>query len=363
MTVFGDENIVLLEKIISQYCDYKKFSGRLLTNNDLIQAKCDVLFTRSQTNINSALINNTNVKLIATATSGTDHVDLDYLKKIKIPFYDAKGSNANSVAEYVLYAILKWSFDKIIELKNLKIGIIGYGSIGKIVAYYANSIGLEVIVNDPYLKDSNFIFPDYVKYMELNDLINNSNILTNHVPLTYDGKYPTNNLLNFNNLSVFQNNGLIIHTSRGNVLDESVISWLNFDKSISFVIDVWSKEPNFNSQIADFVFIATPHIAGYSYNGKLNGTKKLVELFEKFSKLNVDKNLLSNEYEKSKNKSIKEFCYLESLLMHLDIRRKIFDDSKVFKELIREPENIRMKEFDNLRKLYPKRYELLSPFV
>lgn len=363
MTVFGDENIVLLKEILTLHCNYHIYSGRLLKNIDLLYNDCELLFTRSQTKINWELLNGTNVKLVATATSGTEHIDEDYLKSVNIPFYDSKGCNANSVAEYVIYALLKWSLDKNIELNKTSIGIIGFGCIGKIVAAYCSLLGLTVFVNDPPLKDAHYKFPDYVQYAELDNLIEKVQILTNHVPYNREGKYSTYQLLNSSNLINFRDNGLIIHTSRGNVIDEKVLHYLHDFKKVELVIDVWSNEPDFDVNLAEKCLLSTPHTAGYSQNGKLNGAAVLINLFEEYSNITVDKSLIINELNKNQPYSVNDFQSHMSLFDHLSKFRKIDEDSNKFKELLTLKSKDKTHEFDKLRKNYPIRYESLRPIT
>ena len=359
MVVFADENIVLIEELLSPYCQLRKYSGRALKNEDLRNSGCEILFTRSQTKINRELLENTNVKLIATATSGTDHVDIDYINSCGIPFYSAKGSNSNSVAEYVIYSILKWGKANNIDLNETTIGIVGFGSIGKKVALYSAAMGLNVLINDPPLVYESYSFPDYVEYSELDELISKSHILTNHVPLNIGGKYNSFKLFNENNLKSFGANGLIIHSSRGGVMDEAILHKLKAEKNISLVIDVWENEPDFDTNLAEKCIIATPHIAGYSHNGKLNGTEMMIEIFENFTSINVSKELLINEFNKSSQYKIQDFISMNDVYNQLQKRRKLDDDSDNLKSLTNLEKPLKTQEFDKLRKLYPVRYELL----
>jgi len=360
MLVFADENIVLIEELLSTYCQLRKYSGRALNNADLISSGCEILFTRSQTKINRELLENTNVKLIATATSGTDHVDIEYINSCGIPFYSAKGSNSNSVAEYVVYSILKWGIENNIDLNETTIGIVGFGSIGKKVALYSAAMGLNLLTNDPPLFEESYSFPDYVEYCELDELISKSHILTNHVPLTLGGRYNTLKLFNNENLKSFRENGLIIHSSRGGVMDEAILHRLHDEKNISLVIDVWENEPDFDTNLAEKCIIATPHIAGYSHNGKLNGTEMLIDIFETYTSINVSREFLKNEFKKSSQYKIQDFVTRNELYHQFQDRRKLDDDSNNLKSLINFEQTIKMQEFDKLRKMYPVRYELFS---
>ncbi len=363
MIVFSDDNIVFLKEILSNYCEFHQFNGRKLNNNDLINSKCEILFTRSQTKVNSDLLNNSSVKLVATATSGTDHFDLEYLKKSNLEHYDAKGSNANSVAEYVIFSILYWNNLFNLDTKNQTIGIVGFGSIGQIVANYAFQLGMKVLINDPPLKNQNYNFPEIYHYADLDSLISNSDILTNHIPLSFEGEYPSCNLFNMKNMINFKKNGLIIHSSRGKVFDENTLEYLNLEKKASLIIDVWENEPDFNINLATKTLIASPHIAGHSHNGKLLGTLKIIEIFEKYSSIEVDKKLIYDELSRNSLFSINDFKNQFHLMNSINERRKILDDNDIFKKIISLDNKDKIIEFDNLRKNYPIRYELLSPFI
>jgi erythronate-4-phosphate dehydrogenase len=363
MKVFGDENIVYLKEILSPYCQYTQYSGRNLTQIDLINSGCEILFTRSQTKINEELLKGTIVKVVATATSGTDHFDLEYLEKSKIDYYDAKGSNANSVAEYVIFSMIYWASLNKKSLKNLTIGIVGFGSIGKLVANYANSLGMTILVNDPPLFENGFTFPDYCQHSDLDDLICKSNVLTNHIPLTYNCKYSTFQLFNMDNMINNKNDSLVIHTSRGKVFDENTLNYLVESKNSSVVIDVWENEPDFNIELAKKSLIATPHIAGYSHNGKLNGTLMMLDIFEKYAKINVDKELINNDLNKYIKNIIPEFVSNTELMNSIDERRKIIEDYSKICNLYYLSNPDKCLEFDKQRKTYPIKYELLRPVI
>lgn len=358
-----DENIPLLKLALPESCDIIEFPGRKLTNADLIESKCEYLFVRSTTKVNAELIKHTNVKFVATATAGTDHFDTKTLEDNNIYYVSAPGCNANSVAEYIVFCILKSAFDFGIELDKSIIGIIGFGHVGSIVAEYAAAMKIKVLVNDPPLKDRNFKFPEYCEYADdLNKLIKSVNILTNHVPLIRNGKYQTINLLNENNLKYLPANSILLHASRGSVVNELTVLDLYKTKNIRYFVDVYSNEPYFDDGIALNAEIATPHIAGYSRNGKLNGSLMLAKQFEKFSGLKVNLSIFENELNnKVIQKSNREyFSDLHMLFDTLKKIRNIEDDSDKFKLLIGKEREEKKLCFDILRKQYPVRYETLS---
>ncbi len=361
MTVFVEEQIPFVAKAISHCCKVFNFKGRELVRNDLIEKNCKALFVRSTTKVNKGLLDGTSVEFVATATSGTDHVDTDYLRSKNIYFVDAKGSNANSVAEYVVFSILRWSKITNKSLNNLKIGIIGFGHIGKLVGKYANFLKLEVLVNDPPLLEEHGkpAFPDYTVYCELDEIIEQSDIITNHVPLTRLGKHPTYYLLNRANLLKCKDNVLFIHTSRGGVVQEEALESIFSDKNASLVVDVWENEPNFNCPLARKCLIATPHVAGYSFDAKIRGAIMVLNEFEKFAQIKVNYSEIFEEYQKYSPINPKIFENTNLLYEMLLNSRQILNDTSKFLELCEKSEQERIKGFDMLRKNYPIRRETL----
>ncbi|MBM2816061.1 MAG: Erythronate-4-phosphate dehydrogenase [Ignavibacteria bacterium] len=357
--IFVDKNISLLAESLAGCGEVNTFEGRLLNSEMLAEAHCDYLFVRSTTKVTKELLNGTNVKFVGTATSGTDHIDTDYLNSFGIIFADAAGSNANSVAEYVIYAILKWSETNSFNIKDKKIGIIGYGNIGKLVAKYSLKLGLQVFVNDPPLFESGFSFPDSLHYSDLEHIFQNCDLITNHVPLNFGGSHPTNKLINAQLISMLKNNALFIHTSRGGVVDEYALYELIQNKNIYLSIDVWENEPDFNTPLAGKSNIATPHIAGYSYDGKLKGALAMALAFERFSGEIPDYSIFNEEL--NKNKKLQDDSFRDSKLLYenLKLSRQIDRDTEDFLKLIDKFKEERKAGFDLLRKNYPKRREIL----
>jgi len=366
MVIFIDENIPHLKNALKKIAEIYTFNGRLLSNKELIDKKCDVLFVRSTTKVNAELLKHTNIRFVGSATSGIDHIDLNFLNQEQIKFAYAPGSNSNSVAEYVIYSILKWHFEKKIDLNNKTIGIIGYGNIGRKVTYYSKIIGLNVIVNDPPLFDDHFNFPDYVIYQDINELLKNSDIITNHVPLTNDEYYPTKYMLNRKNLILMKNDSLFIHTSRGSVVDEfALLEAIEFSK-ITPCIDVWINEPLINRILAHYAFLATPHIAGYSRNGKLIGSMMMLKAFSDYFDLQPDYSLINEEFKKLETEkdyiiTNEDNYYFDLKKLYLSIKRNrnLEQDSALLKETLKLDEKQRAKKFDFFRKNYPIRKETL----
>ena len=359
MIIFVDENIPYLKEALAACGKIITFKGRELTNSDLINNNCHALFTRATTSVNEWLLVNTDVKFVGTATSGYDHIDRYYLKKKRIQFAYAPGSNANSVAELVVYSILKWAKKQSISVKGKTIGVIGYGHIGRIVAEYALRMGMKVIVNDPPLKSENYKFPDNLNYDELDELCKSSDIITNHVPFTIEGEYPTYKLIDEKIIGLMTDGTLLIHTSRGGIVDEKPLKERLKSGTLEAVIDVWDNEPLIDIELARLAMLSTPHIGGYSRDGKISGALALANAFKKYSGKKPDtkkmKTILS-EYKPLRKTLFKQedyLCYLLSKSRNFE-----FDDNELRASLYWNDKD-RAYQFDLMRMRYPKRREKL----
>ena len=356
--IFIDENIPLLANAMNSCGKITCFSGRSLTNRLLIDSGCTSLFIRSTTKVSRVLIDGTNVKFIGSATSGIDHVDTEFLISKKIKFCFAPGSNANSVAEYVVFSILAWGFNTKSEIQNKTIGIVGFGNIGNIVANYSKYLGLNILVNDPILKDEGFVFPNFVQYAGLEEICTSADIITNHVPLTIEGLYPTYKLFN-KNLRLIKSGSLFIHTSRGGVVDESELLLKIKSDNILTAIDVWENEPCINRELVSESLISTPHIAGYSKNGKIRGAKMMAEAFRNFTGLEPDFSEINKELAVYHPMSPDSFRDYNNIYNLLSISRELVQDTFNLKEIIQSGIDDKDDIFDKLRKNYAQRCEIL----
>jgi len=279
MHIIVDENIVLAEEAFSSFGNARLVNGRSLTNDAIRDA--EILIVRSITKVNEELLKKSNVKFVGTATIGTDHIDLEYLKSRDIRFADAKGCNADSVAEYVFAALLKVASEKNISLNGKSIGVIGVGNIGSRIVRLAESLGLIVLKNDPPLERKGI----GRNYVGIDDALQ-ADIITFHVPMSYEGIDKTFHLLNENNLKKIKSGTVIINTSRGAVIDNIALLSESVKKEFNLILDVWENEPSINSDLLAKTKIATPHIAGYSFEGKVNGTKMIYNSLCKFLNVN-----------------------------------------------------------------------------
>lgn len=353
MKIYSNKKIYYLRESLPNFC--KIIDTDYFSKNFLIENNIESIFIRSTEKITKELLNYTKVKFIASATSGTDHIEQD------IPHYSAPGSNANSVAEYVLYSISKFINSCSININKLKIGIIGYGNIGKLVAHYTKKLGLKVLVNDPPLKDANYNFPDFLKYAKLNNIFEQCNIITNHIPLTNSGQYPTKNLIDKKLLYLINPNSLFIHTSRGGVVNQSDLLNAIKSKNIFLAIDVWENEPGFDLELARLAMLATPHIAGYSYDGKIKASIMVLQHFQNHFGIDVNYSILNRELQEDSKINIENVSNIYDIEKLLDNSREFNKDNiNKIEFQIDDTEAIR-DYFIKFRKNHPERRELIKP--
>jgi erythronate-4-phosphate dehydrogenase len=282
MKIFVDENIPLGQEAFQDLGEVVRFAGRSLTNADLKTA--DALIIRSITKVNAALLKGTPVRFVATATIGTDHVDQTYLKANQIGFASAPGCNANSVGEYISSALTSLEIDKGLKLQGKILGIIGYGHVGKNLASKAKSLGLQIRKCDPPLRDlAQSRGLDTDAFFDLSHLLAECDILSLHVPLVKDGPNPTLGLVNAVFFAKLGKPVVLLNSCRGEVIDEPDLQRaLDSGHIQHLVLDVFAHEPQINQSLAARADIITPHIAGYSLQGKLNGTLQVSQALRQF---------------------------------------------------------------------------------
>jgi len=233
----------------------------------------DILLVRSTMPINENLLKNSRVAFVGTATIGFDHVDRDYLASREIAFASAPGSNANSVSEYVTAALLELANKHGFLLREKTLGIVGHGNVGKRVFKKAEALGMTIVVNDPPLEDET----GDSFYRPLEEILE-ADIVTVHVPLTREGPDPTWHLIDDSFLARLKQGAILLNSSRGAVSDTTALRRsLESGSLTDVVLDVWEGEPNIDLDLRDMAFIATHHIAGHSFDGKVNGTRMLYE--------------------------------------------------------------------------------------
>ena len=345
-----DENIAFAGEDFSQFGDVVLVSGRQITNDILHNA--EALIVRSITNVDENLLQDTNIKFVGTATIGTDHIDYNYLDENNIELADAKGCNAESVAEYVFTALLKITIDNKHTLKNKSIGIIGVGNVGSRVAKYAEALGLKVYKNDPPKQRAG----KGNNYISLEEVLQ-ADIITLHVPLNKIGIDKTFHLLDQKKLSKIKEDTIIINTSRGAVVDNKALLDIIDKKHFKVILDVWEGEPSINTDLLQKVLIGSAHVAGYSLEGKVNGTKMIYDALCRFTNQQNDwepklPTVENNIIDVSSIRSLDEKLHF--------IFKQIYnietDDSEM-REMIGMNNESRTAHFDKLRKEYPLRRE------
>ena len=235
----------------------------------------DVLLVRSVTPVDETLLQDSAVQFVGSATIGTDHVDQAYLDAADIAFAHAPASNADSVADYVVAALLRLAQRRGVSLEGQTVGIVGCGNIGSRLARRLPALGLTVLKNDPPRAEAADGPHDFVP---LDTVLDRADIVTCHVPITTERPHPTHHLLSEDALARLSTDAWLINTSRGRVVDnDALLAALRDEQIGAAVLDVWEGEPTPTPALVEAVDIATPHIAGYAYDGKVRGTSMLYE--------------------------------------------------------------------------------------
>lgn len=266
MKIIVDDKIPHIADFFTQCDEMVYVPGEKITRADCQQA--DALLTRTVTTVDAALLAGTSVRFVGTATTGTDHIDTQWLEKHHVTLATAAGANAQAVAEYVICCLAALKF------QGKTAGVIGCGRIGRIVAAISKTLGFTVLCYDPLLTES----LDF-NFVSLEQLVAESDLISIHTPLTTTGPYPTFHLLNESLLKKIKPNALLINTARGSVIDQTA---LLKKENILLCLDVWEKEPQISLALLQKATIATPHIAGYSLQAKYRATEMIYESAAKF---------------------------------------------------------------------------------
>jgi len=280
MKVVADDKIPFLKGALEPYAEVVYIPGKQI--NRAILKDADALLIRTRTKCTENLLEETGVRFIGTATIGFDHIDTHYCSKRNITWTNAPGCNSTSVQQYIAAALLKIYSEYHFNLKGKTLGIIGVGNVGSKVEKFARSIGMNVLLNDP----PRARVEGKKKFHNLNTVLSESDIVTVHVPLNVVGEDYTYHLFNEASFRKFKKGAWFINTSRGEVTDTYALKKvLNSDRLGGAAIDVWENEPDIDLKLMQQAFIATPHIAGYSTDGKANGTSMVVNSLTRFFKL------------------------------------------------------------------------------
>ena len=265
-TILADENIPFAREAFGTLGDVRLKHGRQIGHADL--ADVDLLVVRSITRVDAALLAGTGVRFVGTATSGSDHVDVADLDRLGVKFHAALGCNANAVSEYMAAAWLSLATLRGQTLAGRRVGVIGVGHVGSLVAKKARALGMEPVLNDPPKERET----GSTSYRPLHDLLD-CDIVTCHTPLTFDGPDPTFRLIGETFFERLKPGAWFCNAGRGEVVHEAALhKALDGQCLDAVVLDVWDHEPEIDGRLLARVDVGTPHIAGYSLEGKLNGT-------------------------------------------------------------------------------------------
>ena len=295
----------------------------------------EVIIIRSITTVDKKFLQKfPNLKVVATATSGTDHIDINFLKKSGIKLVTATGANSRAVAEYSIAAIVSMLGSK---LTGMALGIIGYGNVGKTIINIATKFGCKICCYDPYCNDSSLASFDEVL---------NCSIISLNCAYSKTGQFPSHHLIDSNALQAMKNCKLLINTARGDVINhQNLIAFANSNKQIKFVFDVWHSEPNIAASLLQIASIATPHIAGHTQLAKDTALYLLAEQLSDFYSVNAPKRL-----------PLATINNLEPATNLNDFLEKIYNFKSYTRQM--QQKNFSAKQFLKLRSAYPLRYEL-----
>lgn len=278
MKIVVDDKIPFLKGALETMANVIYVPGKEISRDIIKDA--DALLIRTRTKCDENLLKGTKVRFIGTATIGYDHIDTLYCEKNNIAWTNAPGCNSSSVQQYITAALLKIAHDNNFNLKDRTLGIVGVGNVGSKVERAARIMGMNVLLNDPPRTErggENFV--------SLDELIAGSDIITVHVPLNISGRYKTHHLFNDEIFKTMKEGTWFINSSRGEVVDTIALKDTIKAGRIRSVIDVWENEPEIDRELMSMAFIATPHIAGYSTDGKVNGTSMVVNSLSSFFRL------------------------------------------------------------------------------
>lgn len=354
MRIVADENIPFVSEAFGGLGEVVLVSGRSLSRKKLSGA--DALLVRSVTKVDETLLGGTDVSFVGTATIGTDHIDLPYLAQSNIAFAAAPGSNATSVAEYVTASLLVVARRGGYRLSGRSIGIVGVGNVGSRVAEKAKALGMKVRLNDPPLARQT----GKGKYLPLARLMN-CDFVSIHTPLTMEGPDATYQLVNEDFVANMKDGSVLVNTSRGRVAEGRALKRaLDSDHLSQVILDVWENEPEVDPSLLERAAIATPHIAGYGYDGKVRGTEMLYKALCSHigakPKWRASHSMPRAPHEelrlRTKGLHDEEIIH-EAVLTVCDVEA---DDARM-RGLLKIPREKRAAQFDSLRKTYPVRRE------
>ena len=354
MKIIADANIPFVAECFSSVGEVKVVGGREITPG--IVSDADVLLVRSITPVGADLLTGSKVRFVATATIGFDHIDIDFLRRNNIGFASAPGSNANSAAEYVIAGLLEIGRKYDINLEEKSIGVIGVGNVGSRVAKKCAALGMQIYLNDPPLQRET----GEGKYLPLDELFA-CDFITLHTPLTFEGVDKTYHLAGEKFFKSLKAKCVFVNASRGGVVDsEALKTAIRSGRLRAVVLDVWENEPNIDTELLEMVDIGTPHIAGYSLDGKITGMimiyKAVCEYFGLEAEFEIEDFLPEPAVRQLRIETStdnEQDALADAVQKIYNIRE---DDARL-RRILKKSVEKRGEFFDSLRKNYPIRRE------
>jgi len=280
MKIVIDEKIPFIKGVFEPYAEVVYLPGSTFTKD--IIANADALIIRTRTACNEALLEGTSVRFIATSTIGHDHIDAGYCEARGIAWANAPGCNSGAVYQYMASVFATLSVQFGINFEEMTLGVVGVGNVGSKVARLGRLLGMNVLMNDPPRAEKEGL----AQFVPLDEILNMSDIISLHVPLKTSGTHQTYHLFDKTTFEQLRRSTILINSSRGEVVDTYALKNALRKKEIgAAVLDVWENEPNVDKELLPMLNIGTPHIAGYSTDGKANGTAMSVQAVSRFFEL------------------------------------------------------------------------------
>jgi erythronate-4-phosphate dehydrogenase len=344
LKIVADQNMPLAEDLFSPYGEVRLMPGRDICAADIRDA--DALLVRSVTQINRQLLDGSSVKFVGSATIGTDHIDQEYLASAGIQFAHAPGCNAESVVQYDLSVMCRL----VPDWRQKTVGIVGCGNVGGRLYQRLCDLGVRCKVYDPFL--SSVDIPDIGNF----DRILDCDIICLHTPITVDGAFPTKHLFDRHVLAKLRPDSLLINAGRGAVIDnKALLEAFQAGYRGKVALDVWETEPRVDTELMSYVALATPHIAGYSQEGKRNGTEMVYRAFMAYLAQQPTSELGRSE---TSHGALQVHSLNEAILGSYDVA---LDDQRMRAELYTAQASGNLEAvaegFDRLRRDYPVRRE------
>ena len=284
MKIVIDNKIPFIAGVFEPHAEVEYLPGNKITQSSI--ANADALIVRTRTICNEALLKGSSVKFIATATIGYDHIDTRWCETNGIAWTNAAGCNSGSVYQYMASVLATLSVQFGMNFHEMTLGVVGVGNVGSKIVNLGKILGMNVLMNDPPRAEKEGL----AQFVPLDEVLNMSDIVTLHVPLKSAGSHQTYHLFDKNTLEQLRRSTIFINSSRGEVVDGNALkNTLKNGQIGAAALDVWENEPNIDLELLSTLNIATPHIAGYSVDGKANGTTMSVRAVSRFFGLPLTK--------------------------------------------------------------------------